>query len=725
MLTSSWDINITGSNVSSTNGDLNLTAMLGNLNIKAGETTYSNSSKFSSRSLGGSVGNNGAQANIGMGEGESSLDQTTFTNSQLVANNGTLKINTGTGLTSSQMLDGTKGNTLISGANLSAKDIDLTVGGNLLVKSKQNLLESDSYNFGLNVGISSRKSGSVSGGSGGFNMKDSFQSRAWSDQLTSIIGTNSVTINTTKNTDIVGAVIANKGTDGSDLENLTLNTGSLTYSDLKNYNNSESNQFGMNLSFGFKSDDPTAPQNSPATIEAAKKQEGVLPGALALNLAMHGNESSSDTKATIGKGTINIGGQVADDGAGSGGSSGLVAGLNRDIAGVEANKRDVLTSDFDASIKIDLRLIAASYYGLTGDSAKASNNWGSYSGDTVKGAKITGYAIAIPTTGIYKYATNSDLTLQDTLYATGKNYNHLYNLAYNPNIDAKYFTGDANLASYDGSSLEDGADAKGAAGFYDRRNGVVAVNADSNQKDNQLAGTLAHEGVHREMNLDGRSYSSSEEAAAHMVGDFVGGAWDSFQADNTVLRGSIPAYNPNSPSSIANNFYAGGVRFGDRVNPDVALHVKPDGAGGNGHAGAYIQDKDGNWYFYDKNIAKDTKTSVPGLILGFSYPAQIDLLNLDTPNTPEVKNNLINNPDIIYIRTTPEQDEKIFQKANELNSVPDRYTLCTKNCLDSVQDIFKAGNVKYPIDFNPKPNTYFKKLKTYYPDNKTNQSYDK
>jgi hypothetical protein len=42
--------------------------------------------------LGGSVGNNGAQANIGMGEGESSLDQTTFTNSQLVAKSGTLKV---------------------------------------------------------------------------------------------------------------------------------------------------------------------------------------------------------------------------------------------------------------------------------------------------------------------------------------------------------------------------------------------------------------------------------------------------------------------------------------------------------------------------------------------------------------------------------------------------------------------------------------------------------
>lgn len=62
------DINIAGSNVSSINSDLNLTTMLGNLNVNAGESTASQSYKMKSQSLGGSVGNNGFSANIGFAE---------------------------------------------------------------------------------------------------------------------------------------------------------------------------------------------------------------------------------------------------------------------------------------------------------------------------------------------------------------------------------------------------------------------------------------------------------------------------------------------------------------------------------------------------------------------------------------------------------------------------------------------------------------------------------
>jgi hypothetical protein len=67
--------------------------MLGNINIKAGESTYSQSSKSNSRNLGGAVGTNGVSANIGFSEAQSSLDQTTFTNSQISAINGNLNIN--------------------------------------------------------------------------------------------------------------------------------------------------------------------------------------------------------------------------------------------------------------------------------------------------------------------------------------------------------------------------------------------------------------------------------------------------------------------------------------------------------------------------------------------------------------------------------------------------------------------------------------------------------
>ena len=166
------DINITGSNVSSINSDLNLNSMLGNINIKAGESTYSQSSKSNLRNLGGSVGNNGASLNIGFSEAESSLDQTTFTNSQISAINGNLNIKT-------------KQDLKIFGANLLSKNVNLNIGNNLVLKSKQNLLESDSYNIGMSLGISGDSSG-VNGGSIGLNLGNGYSSRAFVDQVSSI-----------------------------------------------------------------------------------------------------------------------------------------------------------------------------------------------------------------------------------------------------------------------------------------------------------------------------------------------------------------------------------------------------------------------------------------------------------------------------------------------------------------------------------------------------------
>jgi filamentous hemagglutinin family protein len=383
------DLNITGSNVSSQNGNINLTAMLGNLNITAGETTYSQEYKMRSQSLGGSVGNNGWSANLGFAEAESSLDQTTFTNSQITAQNGSLNITTSNKDSSGNIIDD-KGNATIFGANLLAQNINMNIANNLTVKSKQNLMESDSYNFGMNIGVSGN-GGGVNGGSLGVNIGDSYSNRAWVDQMTTIIGTNSVNINTTNNTNVVGAMIANI-TNGSDLfnqtgqahgsnaidgGNLTLNTGSLTFSDLKNFSVSDSNQFGMNLSLGFNSEDPSAPQNSQNANSQQARQNGVVPGSLALNMSMQGSESSSNTKATIGNGTINIGGKSATEEQ--------LSGLNRDIANAEQNKKSVITSDFDANLNIDTRLIAAAVYGAMGDKDKANANLNSYNQDIQNG----------------------------------------------------------------------------------------------------------------------------------------------------------------------------------------------------------------------------------------------------------------------------------------------------------------------------------------------------
>jgi hypothetical protein len=356
------DINITGSNVSSINGDLNLNSMLGNINIKAGESTLSQSSKSNSRNLGGSIGTNGLSANIGFSEAQSSLDQTTFNNSQISAINGSLNINSAK-------------DTKIIGANLLASNVNMNIGGDLLLKSKQNLLESDSYNIGMSIGISGDSSG-VGGGSLGLNLGNGYSNRAFVDQVSSIIGTNLVNINVANDTNIAGALIANQNNQGIDLGNLNLKTKSLTYSDLNNFSVSQSNQLGINLQAGYNPNNPT--QN----------------GNLAINLNMQGRESSSITKATIGKGEIIIKQELNQQDEFSlassiSNSSSSLSNLNRDVNNFEQNKRDVITSDFDAELKIDLRLISAVANLAIGNSGKATANWDSYAKDTVDGSKLT------------------------------------------------------------------------------------------------------------------------------------------------------------------------------------------------------------------------------------------------------------------------------------------------------------------------------------------------
>ena len=516
------DINIIGSNVSSTNSDINLNSMLGNINIEAGESTYSQSSKSNSRNLGGSVGTNGLSANIGFNESQSSFDQTTFSNSQISAINGNLNINT-------------KQDLKIFGANLLSKNVNLNIGNNFLLKSRQNLSESDSYNIGGSIGISGDSSG-VNGGSLGLNLGNGYSNRAFVDQASSIIGTNSVNINVANDTNIAGALIANQNNRGIDLGNLNLKTKSLTYSDLNNFSVSESNQLSTNLQAGYNPNNPT--QN----------------GNLAIKLNMQGKESSSTTKATIGKGNITINEILNDESK--------IANLNRDINNIEQNKKNIITSDFDSEIKIDLRLIASVGNLMIGDTDKAVANWNSYATQTKRGFNISYDTLAIPLNSLGE-AVSGDLNASDALLATGKNYQNLYQLAYNQNIGLEDLAGEGKLITYNGDQLDATSESKYANGFYDRNSDTLAINTDSNKNDAILAGTLAHEGGHRMFNNNGQSYTLSEENASHMIGNFAESRWDTYQSDNTSLRDSLPTPTLN----FSNNFYANNVEFGGDVNP--------------------------------------------------------------------------------------------------------------------------------------------------------------
>lgn len=117
--------------------------------------------------------------------------------------------------------------TTVAGANLTARDVSMTVGRNLTVASLQDAASSHSrgYNAGAGSTVGYGADVSVSqNASLGFTRQKG-EARAVGEQ-TSILGSDSVNIRTEKNTHVAGAVIAALN------DNLRLDTGTLTYENL-------------------------------------------------------------------------------------------------------------------------------------------------------------------------------------------------------------------------------------------------------------------------------------------------------------------------------------------------------------------------------------------------------------------------------------------------------------------------------------------------------------
>lgn len=71
--------------------------------------------------------------------------------------------------------------------------------------------------------------------------------------------------------------------------------------------------------------------------------------------------------------------------------------------------------------------------------------------------------------------------------------------------------------------------------------------------------------------------------------------------------------------------------------------------------------------------------------------------------------------DQLKFETSKKQDENIFKSATELqketNSGEKKYNVITNNCVDAVQETIEKGTkVDLPVDVDPRPNEYFKKL---------------
>ena len=199
--------------------------------------------------------------------------------------------------------------------------------------------------------------------------------------------------------------------------------------------------------------------------------------------------------------------------------------------------------------------------------------------------------------------------------------------------------------------------------------------------------------------------------------------------ESSKIAGAIASVAIAGPDDADSVFTGSQIARNASENNDLAVFAIPEGAARNGHLGAMITDEKKQWYQFDYFVPERVIEEAGGFnvfratIVGYDGEASLSRkTSSDEFNT--YKETLINNPNVVYIHTTPEQDTKIFNAAVDMYFNGGTYKLCTNNCVDAVQNILNAGGVSTPIDFDPRPNQYFEKLKIYYPNNSTNIGYD-
>jgi len=306
------DINIVGSDV---NAQRNITLDAKNdVNITSGQgyTTSNFDADHQSAGAGINFGSNGIGFTAYVALGENELDRKNISNRNSHVGAG-------------ENLSITSGNdTTIKGANLEGKDVNLDVGNNLTIASVQDTgsVKGKQWDISGSITVGAGVSGGASVGYG-----ETKGSSAWVNEQTSLIGTNSVTINTKNHTQIDGALVANIQKDGTDGGNLILDTRTLGFTDLKDHQEETSTY----LSAGF----------STGGNPGANSHTGASPDSGGNSYSFNAQYSDLDrkqiTRATLGNGTVT----VREDQA-TGNDS--LAGLNRNIDDAQKITKDKSTN---------------------------------------------------------------------------------------------------------------------------------------------------------------------------------------------------------------------------------------------------------------------------------------------------------------------------------------------------------------------------------------------
>lgn len=322
------DLNQIGSLVISNTGNIDYNAGR-DLNLQASKDMYHSDSKTSENSISaGASTKSGAYGSIGTGKSNSKENVIEYNNSGSYAEEGKISYNVA-------------GNMNADGYNALAKDIDVNVGGDMNLASKQNESHanssSNSYNAGFGGGAPT----------GGFGQSNGESDRQWVDNQTSIVGTESVDIDVDGKLKMDGSLIANIDKDGKDAGNLDIKAGSLEANDIYNYDRNSDSGISVNTNFG----------GNPVGTN-----DGYDDGKTHLVITDNGYEKEGVTHATIGKGNI----EVADGGD--------ISDINRDINKTETITKDQVTGALDVDLTINHSIVTDGPQKLVDDIADYPEN---------------------------------------------------------------------------------------------------------------------------------------------------------------------------------------------------------------------------------------------------------------------------------------------------------------------------------------------------------------
>ena len=165
-------------------------------------------------------------------------------------------------------------------------------------------------------------------------------------------------------TDITGAVIASIDENGNDTGNLSLTTGSLDFTDLTDTHYSTDSSVSLNTNV-LLGDNTTAPPKGVTTQPQDSKGDDQRSGTT--NLGLHDSSSYGEGKtlATVGEGTITVGGEEAEP-----------EGLNRDTDSTDKELYSVDRTKADLDVTVDNQTLAEAADGVQETAGDVAHNLG-------------------------------------------------------------------------------------------------------------------------------------------------------------------------------------------------------------------------------------------------------------------------------------------------------------------------------------------------------------